>query len=74
MKGLDAHLNMQYRELTIFFSDIASFTTICESLRAKELYVLLSSYFEEMVKIILKRSNCISTISVHFSFFQCIYL
>lgn len=54
MKGLDAHLNMQYRELTIFFSDIASFTTICESLRAQELYLLLSSYFEEMVKIILK--------------------
>lgn len=57
MKGMDAHLNMQYRELTIFFSDIASFTTICESLRAKELYVLLSSYFEEMVKIISKSNG-----------------
>lgn len=64
-KGLDARLNMQYRELTIFFSDIASFTTICESLRAKELYMLLSSYFEEMVKIILERLNCDFAILVH---------
>ena len=47
---------MQSRELTIFFSDIASFTTICESLHADELYLLLSSYFEEMSKIIVDRS------------------
>ena len=67
MKGMDAHLDMHYRELTIFFSDIASFTTICESLRAKELYLLLSSYFEEMVKIISKRFNCVIAISVHLS-------
>ena len=55
-KGEDAKLDMQCRELTIFFSDIASFTTICETLRAKELYLLLTSYFEEMSKIIVDRS------------------
>merc|ERR1719326_1122506 len=52
IKGLDARLDMQYRELTIFFSDIAGFTTICESLSPKELYLLLFSYFEEMSNII----------------------
>ena len=55
-KGEDARLLMQSRELTMFFSDIASFTTICESLHADELYLLLSSYFEEMSKIIVHRS------------------
>ena len=56
MKGQDARLLMHSRKLTIFFSDIASFTTICESLDAHELYLLLSSYFEEMSKIIVDRS------------------
>ena len=56
MTGQDARLNITSREITIFFSDIASFTTICESLRSKELYLLLSSYFEEMSKIIVDRS------------------
>ena len=56
LKGEDARINMNVRELTIFFSDIASFTTICESLAAKQLYLLLSSYFEEMSKIIAERS------------------
>ena len=56
MTGQDARLNIASREITIFFSDIASFTTICESLRSKELYLLLSSYFEEMSKIIVDRS------------------
>ena len=55
MTGQDARLNITSREITIFFSDIASFTTICESLRSKELYLLLSSYFEEMSKIIVDR-------------------
>ena len=56
LKGEDARINMNVRELTFFFSDIASFTTICESLGAKQLYLLLSSYFEEMSKIIVERS------------------
>ena len=56
LKGEDARLLMHSRKLTIFFSDIASFTTICESLDAHELYLLLSSYFEEMSKIIVDRS------------------
>ena len=56
MTGQDARLNITSREITIFFSNIASFTTICESLSSKELYFLLSSYFEEMSKIIVDRS------------------
>ena len=54
--GKDALLRMNIRDATIFFSDIASFTTICESLKAQELYELLSTYFEEMSKIIRDRS------------------
>ena len=53
--GKDALLRMNIRDATIFFSDIASFTTICESLKATELYTLLSTYFEEMFKIITDR-------------------
>jgi len=60
-RGQDAQLNMQYRELTIFFSDIASFTTICESLGPKELYLLLSSYFDEISKIITESNGSSST-------------
>ena len=54
--GKEAVLCMNGRETTIFISDIASFATICESLQATELYDLLSSYFEEMSKIITDRS------------------
>ena len=53
--GKDAVLRMNLRETTVFFSDIASFTTICEALKATELYALLSTYFEEMSKIITDR-------------------
>ena len=54
--GKDAKLRMNIRDATIFFSDIASFTTICEALKATELYTLLSTYFEEMSSIITDRS------------------
>ena len=57
MTGKDALMGMNLRETTAFFSDIASFTTICESLKATELYELLSTYFEEMLKIITDRSE-----------------
>ena len=53
--GEDAMMGMKIHEATIFFSDIASFTTICEALRATELYTLLSTYFEEMSTIITDR-------------------
>jgi len=42
------------RELTIFFSDIAGFTTISEKLEAGKLSALLNRFLSEMTDIILK--------------------
>ena len=56
MTGKDATMGINLRETTVFFSDIASFTSICEALKATELYTLLSTYFEEMSSIITDRS------------------
>lgn len=40
------------RELTLFFSDIADFTAISESIPPKELMLQLSEYFDEVTQII----------------------
>ena len=40
------------RELTVFFSDIADFTTISENISPKELMMQLSDYFDIMTKMI----------------------
>jgi adenylate cyclase len=40
------------RELTIFFSDIADFTTHSESMAPKDLMLQLSEYFEQMSRVI----------------------
>lgn len=57
LNGKDARLDMEACELTIFFSDIAKFTTICERLQSQELYHFLSSYFEEMSRIIAESNG-----------------
>jgi len=46
-------LGGEKREITSFFSDIAGFTTISESLTAEELVKLLNEYLSEMTDIIL---------------------
>ncbi len=46
-------LGGEKRELTIFFSDIAGFTTISESLDAKRLVALLNEYLTAVTDIIL---------------------
>lgn len=40
------------REMSIFFSDIVSFTDISESVDPEKMVVLLNEYFSEMTKII----------------------
>jgi len=40
------------KNVTIFFSDIAGFTTICEKMEPQNLLVLLSEYFDAMQQII----------------------
>jgi adenylate cyclase len=49
-----AKLGGDRRELTVFFSDIAGFTSISESLPPEQLVLLLNDYLEEMTKIIFK--------------------
>jgi len=50
--GEDAEIGMERRTITIFFSDVAGFTTICEQLEPQKLLILLSEYFDAMQQII----------------------
>ncbi|MCI0706433.1 MAG: CHASE2 domain-containing protein [Ignavibacteriae bacterium] len=52
-----AALGGDKRELTAFFSDIASFTTISESLSPEALVVMLNEYLNDMTDIIIKHSG-----------------
>lgn len=49
-----AKLGGDKRELTVFFSDIAGFTTISESLSPEQLVLMLNEYLDEMTEIVLK--------------------
>lgn len=49
-------LRGESRDMSIFFSDIVSFTTISEQTEAKQLLILLNEYFEAMSRIILRNS------------------
>jgi adenylate cyclase len=51
-----AKLGGDRRELTVFFSDIASFTTIAEQFHTKPegLVALLNEYLDEMTRLVLK--------------------
>eukprot|EP00931_Biecheleriopsis_adriatica_P006480 TRINITY_DN107878_c0_g1_i1.p1 TRINITY_DN107878_c0_g1~~TRINITY_DN107878_c0_g1_i1.p1 ORF type:complete len:916 (+),score=185.58 TRINITY_DN107878_c0_g1_i1:52-2748(+) len=49
-----AQLGMAKAEVTVFFSDIANFTTIAESLDPWVFMQLLTEYLDEMSKIIMK--------------------
>jgi len=51
-KGEEAVLGVNPKEVTIFFSDIAGFTSICESMQPNKLLALLSDYFAAMSAII----------------------
>jgi len=48
----EAALQVAEKEVTIFFSDIVSFTSIVEALRPEETLLLLSRYFNDMSKIV----------------------
>lgn len=50
--GVDAEKKVTEKEVTIFFSDIAGFTTIVEKLRPEQSLQLLSKYFNTMSKVI----------------------
>jgi len=47
-------LGGEYKEVTVFFSDIRSFTTISEKMEPHELIAMLNEYYNIMVDIIIK--------------------
>jgi len=57
--GMEANMSGQRREVTIFFSDIAGFTTISESMRPSELASHISEYFDEVTKIIMAHNGTV---------------
>lgn len=50
--GHEATLSGELRELTVFFSDLAGFTTLAESKQPDELVRFLGKYFEDMSRLI----------------------
>ena len=52
-------LGGERKELTIFFSDIAGFTSISEKLKASELVALMNSFLSEMTEIIQKHNGTV---------------
>jgi adenylate cyclase len=50
-QNIEAELSVKEHEVTIFFSDIASFTSIVERIAPEESLLLLSKYFNEMSNV-----------------------
>jgi adenylate cyclase len=57
--GQKAVLGGETRTMTVFFSDLAGFTTISESMPPSELVRLLGDYFDEMTHVIAGRRGTI---------------
>lgn len=47
------NLKWESSKITVFFSDIANFTTLGESMKTEELFYFLNDYFSEMTKVLL---------------------
>ena len=58
-KGEEITLGGEKKEITIFFSDIAGFTTVAESLPIDTLITLLSEYFDAMTNIIIAEGGTV---------------
>jgi adenylate cyclase len=56
------HLSLEWgeeREMSVYFSDIAGFTTISEHLSAKDLVTLLNEYLTEMTDLVLAHGGVV---------------
>jgi adenylate cyclase len=58
-KGEEARLGVQYRRMTIHFSDVAGFSRIAEQLTPEELIAQLSEYLLEMTTILREEHGTI---------------
>ncbi len=54
MEEVSLTLGGEQKELSVFFSDIAGFTTISEKLSPKDLFWLMSLYLSRMTEILKK--------------------
>ena len=52
-----AKLGGERREMTVFFSDIAGFTSLSEALDAEALVALLNEYLDEMTQIVFRHGG-----------------
>ncbi|HVS33792.1 MAG TPA: adenylate/guanylate cyclase domain-containing protein [Thermoanaerobaculia bacterium] len=57
LEGGEAVLGGKVQRVSILFSDIRSFTTVSESIGAKETVSMLNEYFEEMVDVIFRNQG-----------------
>ncbi len=55
----EARLGGEESELTVMFSDIKNFTSISENMKAQELMLHLSEYFEHLTNIIMQEKGTI---------------
>jgi adenylate cyclase len=56
------HLSLEWgdeREMSVYFSDLAGFTTISENLSAKDLVTLLNEYLTEMTDLVLEHGGIV---------------
>ncbi len=57
MEEVGLTLGGEEREVTVFFSDIAGFTTISEALSTRDLFYLMSSYLSRMTDILIREGG-----------------
>ena len=57
MEEVDLTLGGEQRDVTVFFSDIAGFTTISEALGTRDLFYLMSSYLSRMTDILIREGG-----------------
>jgi adenylate cyclase len=57
--GEEARLGGEHREITIYFSDIAGFTTLAEVLPAEELVAHLSEYLSAMTEEVMAKGGTV---------------
>lgn len=58
-RGEMADIRVERRKITIFFSDIKGFTTICEQLQPEQILTLLTEYFDAMEAIVSRSGGTI---------------
>lgn len=57
LNNIEATLGGEKKELSIFFSDIAGFTTLSEQMDTKELFLMMTTYLSRMTNILTKEGG-----------------